>query len=119
MNVNCVSTCSEVRRNNEAVMVSFRSEMFINYRILFSGISINMEDKGIKPIAKNIQNIKVITREHEITSLAWGDPDEIDVLIGMASQRVKIYDTDFKAFTSGVDVSCGYGNIQGLSRYKG
>ena len=36
----------------------------------------------------------------------------------MSSQRVKIYDTDFKAFTSIVDVSCGHGSIRGLSRYK-
>jgi WD40 repeat protein len=92
--------------------------MFINYGILFSGISINVEDKETKPITKNIQNIKVLTKEHEITSLAWGHPDEIDVLIGLSSQRVKIYDTDFKAFTSSVDVSCGHGSIRGLSRYK-
>jgi len=46
----------------------------------FKGISINIEDKDTKSIAKNIQNIKVLTKENEITSLAWGDPDEIDVL---------------------------------------
>jgi ribosome biogenesis protein NSA1 len=92
--------------------------MFINYGILFSGISINIGDKEIKPIAKNIQNIKVLTKKHEITALAWGDPDEIDVLIGTFSQKVKTYDTDFKAFTSCVEVSCGHGCICGLSRYK-
>ncbi|PNF23432.1 hypothetical protein B7P43_G10597 [Cryptotermes secundus] len=85
----------------------------------FKGISINFEDKDTKPIAKNIQNIKVLTKEHEITALAWGDADEVEVLIGMSCQRVKIYDTDFKAFTSSVDASCGHGSIQGLSRYKG
>jgi len=84
----------------------------------FQGISINIEDKETKSIVKNIQNIKVLTKEHEITSLAWGDPDETDVLIAMSSQRVKVYDTDFKAFTSNVDVSCGHGSIQGLSRYN-
>lgn len=85
----------------------------------FKGISINIEDKETKSIAKNIQNMKVLTKEHEITSLAWGDQDETDVLIGLSSQRVKVYDTDFKAFTSSVDVSCGHGSIRGLSRYKG
>lgn len=118
MNVNYVSTCFEVKHNNGPIVVSFSSEMFINYGILFSGISINIENKETKSIAKNIQNMKVLTKEHEITSLAWGDPDEIDVLIGLSSQRVKIYDTDFKAFTSSVDVSCGHGSIRGLSRYK-
>jgi hypothetical protein len=77
----------------------------------FKGISINIEDRETKSIAKNIPNIKVLTKEHEITSLARGDPYEIDILIGMSSQRVKIYDTDFKAFTSSVDVSCGHGSI--------
>ena len=118
MNVNYVSTCFEVKHNKDPVVVSFSSEMFIIYGILFSGISINVEDKDIKSIAKNIQNIKVLTKEHEITSLAWGDQNETEVLIGMSSQRVKIYDTDFKAFTSSVDVSCGHGSIRGLSRYK-
>jgi hypothetical protein len=113
-----VSTCFEVMHNNDPLVVSFISDMFINSGILFSGISINIEDKETKSIAKNIQNIKVLSKEHEITSLAWGDPDEMDVLIGLSSQRVKIYDTDFKAFTSSVDVSCGHGSIQGISRYK-
>jgi len=93
-------------------------DMFIFWEILFSGVSISFEDKDTKPIAKNIQNSQVLTKEHEITSLAWGDPDEVDVLIGMSCQRVKIYDTDFKAFTSSVDATCGYGSIRGLSRYK-
>lgn len=99
----------------------FLSALKFQSRFLFfftPGISINFEDEGTKPIAKNIQNIKVLTKEHEITSLAWGDPEEIDVLIGMSCQRVKIYDTDFKAFTSSVDATCGKGSIKGLSRYK-
>lgn len=100
-------------------MVSSSCEIFITYDVLFLGISINFEEKDTKPIAKNIQNIKVLTKEHEITALAWGDSDEVEVLIGMSCQRVKIYDTDFKAFTSSVDASCGHGSIQGLSRYKG
>jgi hypothetical protein len=46
--------------------------------------------------------------------LAWGgDPDEIDVLIGMSSQRVKIYDTEFKAYKSSMDDSCGHGSKEG------
>lgn len=91
---------------------------FLSQAIFFSGISVNFEDKDTKPIAKNIQNVKVLTKEHEITSLAWGDPEEMDVLIGMSCQRVKIYDTDFKAFTSSLDATCGQGSITGLSRYK-
>lgn len=100
-------------------MVLSSCETCITYEILFLGISINFEDRDTKPIAKNIQNVKVLTKEHEITALAWGDSDEVEVLIGMSCQRVKIYDTDFKAFTSSVDASCGHGSIQGLSRYRG
>jgi len=113
-----VITSFEVKHDHDPVVVSFCSEVFINNGILFSGISINIEDKETKSIVRNIQNMKVLTKEHEITSLAWGDPYETDVLIGMSSQRVKIYDTDFKGFTSCVDVSCGHGSIRGLSRYE-
>ncbi|XP_069677228.1 WD repeat-containing protein 74 [Periplaneta americana] len=84
----------------------------------FKGISINIDDQNIKPIVKNIQNLDVLTKGHEITTLAWGDSEELDVLIGLASQKVKIYDTDFKAFTSSVDVNCGSGKICGLSRFR-
>jgi hypothetical protein len=81
--------------------------MFINYRILFSRISINVEDKETKPIVSNIQNMKVLTKELGITSLTWVDPDEIDVVNSMSCQRVKIYDTDFQGFASSVEASCG------------
>jgi len=47
--------------------------MFINYGIFFSGISINIEDKETKPFVQRIQNIKVLTKEHEITSSARVD----------------------------------------------
>jgi len=49
--------------------------MFINYGILFSGISINIEDKETKPIVQHIENMNVLTKEHEITSLAGGGID--------------------------------------------
>jgi hypothetical protein len=46
--------------------------MFLNYGILFSGISVNIVDKETKPIMQHLQNMKDPTTEHEITSLAWG-----------------------------------------------
>jgi hypothetical protein len=46
--------------------------MFIHYGLLFSGISINVEDKEIKPIVQHIWNMKVLAKEREITSLALG-----------------------------------------------
>lgn len=94
-------------------------DLFVGGKVgSFKGISISIDDQNIKPVVKNIQNLDVLTKEHEITTLSWGDPEELDVLIGLASQKVKIYDTDFKAFTSSMDVNCGKGKICGLSRFR-
>ena len=46
---------------NNDPMWSHCSEMFINYGILFSGISINIEDKETKPTVQHIQNMKFLT----------------------------------------------------------
>lgn len=51
--------------------------------------------------------------------MAWSDSDEIDILIGMKNQQVKIYDTDYKGFTSSVSVKFGEGKICGLSKFNG
>jgi hypothetical protein len=53
MNVHYVSKYFEVMYNDPHVE-SFCSEMSINYGILFSEISINVEDKETKPIAQHI-----------------------------------------------------------------
>ena len=86
--------------------------------MIISGISIDLKDESKKSVVKNIQNLKILTREDEITALAWSESEEVNVLIGLARQKVKIYDTDFKAFTSSMDVQCGSGSIKGISRYK-
>jgi hypothetical protein len=92
--------------------------MFINYGTLFSGFSTNVEHKGEKPIVQHIKNMNVLTEKHEIMLLGFGDPEEIDVLIGMSCPRLKIYDTDCQTFTSGVELSCWHGSIGAISRYK-
>jgi hypothetical protein len=74
MNVCYVRKCFEVMHKND-IVVSSSSEMFINYKILFLGISSNIEDKEKKPMAENIQNIKVLIKEHGIIPLVcWEEP---------------------------------------------
>ena len=87
--------------------------------VIVSGISIDLEDATKKTVVKNIQYLKVLTQEDEITALSWSEPAEINVLIGLACQKVKVYDTSFKSFTDSMDVKCGTGSIVGLSRYNG
>jgi hypothetical protein len=85
--------------------------MFINYGRLFLGFKTNIEHKEKKPIVQHINNMNVLTEKHENTLLVFGDPEEIDVLICMSCQRLKIYDTDFQTFASGVEFSCWHGSI--------
>ncbi|KAJ9576941.1 hypothetical protein L9F63_006467 [Diploptera punctata] len=80
----------------------------------FKGISLDLRDECKKPVVKNIQNFKVLTKKDEITALAWSGTE--DILIGLASQKVKI--SSFKAFSSNFDVNCGSGSIKGISRYN-
>lgn len=53
----------------------------------FLGVKI---DKN-KCIAKNIQNLVSITKDHEVTTMSWGDDDEKDVLIGCGSAENRRY----------------------------
>ncbi|PSN30822.1 hypothetical protein C0J52_17326 [Blattella germanica] len=84
----------------------------------FKGISIDLKNNNKKPITKNCQNVKALTKESEVTALSWGNSEENEVLIGSAGQKVKIYDVDFKAFTNNIHIQCGTGSIKGISRYK-
>jgi hypothetical protein len=81
---------------------------------MLTGVKIN----DGKNIIKYIQKLDVLTKEHEITAMAWGDQEEKEVLIGLANQTVKIYDSEFNAFTRNMDAKCGDGPIVGITRYN-
>lgn len=79
-----------------------------------SGLQINNE----KIIAKNLHNVKNLSSGSEITALTWGDTTETDILIGTKEQTVKVYDSEFKAFSSCMKTKFGQGPIVGLTRYN-
>lgn len=89
--------------------------------------------KGVKAtdgqplISKSIQSLKHLSKESDLTALAWSNGDEEDILIGLSNQVVKTYDTKGKAFTFSTDaklydksgVGVSNGAICGLTRFDG
>ncbi|CAD6240443.1 GSCOCG00008790001-RA-CDS [Cotesia congregata] len=94
-------------------------DMFVGGKSgVFKGVKI---DKN-KCIAKNIQNLVSITKDHEVTTMSWGDDDdEKDVLIGCGSaenRSVKVYDSQHSAFSTSFSCNVSAGKIRGISRYN-
>ncbi|XP_012251897.2 WD repeat-containing protein 74 [Athalia rosae] len=86
-------------------------------RGFFKGLKIDQKNC----IVKNIQSLTAITRDHEITAMTWGDNAEKDILIACGSKEnrsVKIFDTEYSAFTSSFNCDIGEGKIKGISRYN-
>ncbi|XP_044579016.1 WD repeat-containing protein 74 [Cotesia glomerata] len=84
---------------------------------VFKGVKI---DKN-KCIVKNIQNLVSITKDHEVTTMSWGDDDEKDVLIGCGSaenRSVKVYDSQHLAFSTSFSCNVSAGKIRGISHYN-
>lgn len=48
--------------------------------------------------------------------MIWGDDNETDILIGTAGQCVKIYDSEFKAYSTSIETKYGNGPIVGITR---
>lgn len=78
---------------------------------------INLNKKAV--IHKNLHNMKALDREQEITSMAWGDEEQTEVLMGLRNQTIRIFDTDAKAFVSSRRISVGEGPIVSLARVDG
>jgi len=82
---------------------------------LFKGVNVN--NKQI--IAKNLNSLQLLDREQEITCMAWGNENESEILMGLRCQKVRIYDTEFKAFSGCVEVPLGTGPIRGVGKIDG
>ncbi|XP_046743797.1 WD repeat-containing protein 74 isoform X2 [Diprion similis] len=83
----------------------------------FKGLKVNEKTC----ITKNIQSLIAITDDQEITTMAWGDQEEKEILIGCGSKgipSVKIYDTEYSTFTSSFNCDGGKGKIKGISRFN-
>lgn len=51
--------------------------------------------------------------------MAWGNEDESEILMGVRSQKVKIYDTEFKGFSGCVETPFGTGPLRGVGKSNG
>ncbi|XP_045102755.1 WD repeat-containing protein 74-like [Portunus trituberculatus] len=78
---------------------------------------INLNQKAV--IHKNFHKIQALDREQEITSVAWGNEEENEVLMGLRNQTVKVFDTEAKAFVSSRKINVGEGPIVSLGRMDG
>jgi len=95
------------------LIVIFKIIVYI-HALLIVGLQVNNENL----IVKNLHNVKNLSSGSEITALSWGDPTEMDILIGTKDQSVKVYDSEFKAFTSCMKTRFGEGPIVGLTRFN-
>uniref|UniRef100_A0A8D9B2H6 WD repeat-containing protein 74 n=1 Tax=Cacopsylla melanoneura TaxID=428564 RepID=A0A8D9B2H6_9HEMI len=77
------------------------------------GVSLHTD----KCTVKNIQNVRFLTNKASVLDLNWGNKEETEILIAYRGQKIKIYDVEFKNFNTNTDVSCGEGDIVGVSRY--
>ena len=66
-----------------------------------------------------MQNVEILKPDSEISILNWGDNNETEILIGTVNQIVKIYDIDFKAYSTSMEAKFGTGSIVGLTRING
>ncbi len=80
--------------------------------LLSTGVNVN----NTQTIAKNLNSLQSLDREQEITCMAWGNDEETEILLGLRSQKVKIYDTEFKGFSSCVDTPLGTGPLRGVGK---
>lgn len=78
---------------------------------------INLNQRAV--IHKNFHKIQALDRQQEITSMAWGNEQESEVLMGLRNQTVRVFDTDAKAFVSTRTINVGEGPIVSLGRLDG
>lgn len=68
---------------------------------------------------KNLQNVKILKPNNEISVLSWDDDNECNIIIGTVDQHIKVYDTEFKAYSTCIETKFGSGAIVGVSRCNG
>ncbi|KZS12218.1 WD repeat-containing protein 74 [Daphnia magna] len=81
---------------------------------LFKGVSFNDH----QTITKNLNSLQSLDRQQEITCMAWGNDEESEILMGLRSQKVKIYDTEFKGFSGCVETPFGKGPLRGVGKFN-
>ncbi|XP_068249563.1 WD repeat-containing protein 74 [Palaemon carinicauda] len=82
---------------------------------ILKGINLNQD----AVIHKNVNNLKSLDRQHEVTAMAWGNHNQTEVLIGLRNKIVQVFDTEDKAFVSSRQITIGEGPIVSLARWNG
>ncbi|XP_037071975.1 WD repeat-containing protein 74-like isoform X2 [Pollicipes pollicipes] len=88
---------------------------YLRVRPLQSGIQITESEVQ----TKNFHNLTALEQQNEICSMCWGDDDQHQLLLGLRSQQVKVYDTEQSAFTMCRQLSSGSGPVIGLAKHQG
>lgn len=82
----------------------------------FKGMKLDKKDGIWSAVSKNLRKVDSLNSSLAVTAMAWGDEEQREMLIGLADQTVKVYDTEFKSFGSSISVKLGRGKICGLTR---
>ncbi|KAL6261201.1 hypothetical protein P5V15_008726 [Pogonomyrmex californicus] len=92
-------------------------DIFVGGKLgVFKGIKIGRK----KDVVKNIQNLATLTENDQVTTIAWGDDDEREVMTACGvkgERRIKIYDAESLVLTHSFPCDAGKGEINGISRY--
>jgi len=69
-------------------------------------------------VVQNIpSNLRTLSAEKEITSMAWGDLTERQLLMGLADQSVQTYHPA-KGRLKTIKAECGEGPIVGVAKFN-
>ena len=82
---------------------------------LLKGVCINPKMN----IMKNFSNMHSLERKHEITAMAWGNPEQSEILLGLRGGVVRTFDLEDKSFTSSFEAQESSGKIVGIARSEG
>ncbi|XP_023348559.1 uncharacterized protein LOC111717290 [Eurytemora carolleeae] len=80
---------------------------------IFKGLNINSKCS----LSKNFDKISNLTKESSISCMSYGE-DEQEILIGLRSQYVKVFDVKDKSYSTVVETKAGTGPVVGVARYN-
>ncbi|KAL0808325.1 hypothetical protein ABMA28_012814 [Loxostege sticticalis] len=73
--------------------------------------------KNSKKCIENLVDIKSLQKDDGITCMAWGNPQQTEILVAKKNQEIQVYDTE-QGFTKTYTADFGTGHVVGLGRYK-
>ncbi|KAK7792509.1 hypothetical protein R5R35_009919 [Gryllus longicercus] len=82
------------------------------------GIKLEKKNGVWSSITKNLRKVDRLGSSQAVTAMSWGDEEQKEILIGLADQTVKVYDTEYSGFGSTFKADVGEGKICGVSRFQ-